>query len=203
MSRLSTGRHSRAPAHRAAAAGQLPRAGSWWTLVAKRWKLGMKEAPELEVPQPLPTFTGNPLEKSIAGGRGLTTPKPQSWRLSQLTARLADMWRPSPPSAPHSSCVATLGLFFLVPHFTRRLPDHFNLKRFPEALLGGRGMRDECWAHRDWASGSAFNSKGVLGQAGPTQGNWGAREKQRPWNHTKLSSDPVCVTNPGKSLSLS
>ena len=78
--------------------------------------------------------------------------------MSQLTARLADTWRPGPPSVPHRSCVATSGLFFpgrrpsCLPHFTRRLLlllrrllDHFNLKRFPVALLGGGGMRDECW----------------------------------------------------------
>lgn len=52
-----------------------------WKLVdfsSQVLELGINEAPELEVPQPLPTFTGNPLEKSIAEGGGLTTAKPQS-----------------------------------------------------------------------------------------------------------------------------
>lgn len=51
----------------AVATGQLSRAGSWWSLVAKCWKLGMNEAPELGVPQP-PLSQETLLRKSLERG---------------------------------------------------------------------------------------------------------------------------------------
>lgn len=73
----------------------------------------MNEAPGLEVPQPLPTFTGNPFEKALQRGgadhptatelKAEPTPRQTCWRMGGLAR---------PLSAPHSSWVATSGLFF-------------------------------------------------------------------------------------------
>lgn len=72
------------------------------------------------------------------------TPRQTCWHVGGLARPASPLlltaagWPPQVSSSPgrRPSCL---------PHFTSRLLDHFNLKRFLEALLAGGGMRDECW----------------------------------------------------------